>query len=135
LDHIANPAGLHSQVKRVMPSTNRKVIKSYLTPDEYREVARSATNAGLSVSTFVKRICLAQVVHSIVDHQAVLVLAKANADMGRLGGLFKMFLSEGRAGQHADELRAVLRSIETTKDQLARDYEAVARGFSRRGRR
>ena len=118
-----------------MPSANRKVIKSYLTPDEYREVARSATNAGLSVSTFVKRICLAQAVRSIVDHQAVLVLAKANADMGRLGGLFKMFLSEGRAGQHADELRAVLRSIETTKDQLARDYEAVARGFSRRGRR
>ncbi len=118
-----------------MPSTNRKVIKSYLTPDEYREVARSATNAGLSVSTFVKRICLAQTVRSIVDHQAVLVLAKANADMGRLGGLFKMFLSEGRAGQHADELRAVFRSIETTKDQLARDYEAVARGFSRRGRR
>lgn len=118
-----------------MPSANRRPIKSYLTPDEYEKVARSADQAGVSVSTFVKRICLAQDVRSTVDHQAVLVLARANADMGRLGGLFKMFLSDGRAGRHAEELRALLRSIETTKDKLARDYEAVVLAFTRRGRR
>jgi phage shock protein A len=118
-----------------MPSAHRRVIKSYLTPEEHQELVQSAANAGLSVSAFVKRLCLAQVVHSRVDHQAVLALAKANADMGRLGGLFKMVFAEGRAGLHADELRAVLRSIETTKEQLARDYEAVARGLSRNGRR
>ena len=97
-------------------------------------VNQSAAKAGVSVSTFVKRVCLAHVVRSTVDHQAVLALARANADMGRLGGLFKMFLSEGRAGQHADELRATLLSIEATKAQLARDYEEVVKGFACKGR-
>lgn len=67
---------------------------------------------------------------STVDHQAVLALAKANADLGRLGGLFKMFLSEGKAGQHADELRVTLRKIEESKDKVARQFNELIKTFA-----
>ena len=114
------------------PPQSRKTMKSYLTQKEYQQVAESAAKARLPVSKFCKLVCLAQDVRSTVDHQAVLALAKANADMGRLGGLFKMFLSEGKAGQNADELRATLRSIEDTKDKLVKDFEIVVREFARK---
>ena len=114
------------------PTQSRKTMKSYLTQKEYQLIAESAAKARLPVSKFCKRVCLAQDVRSTVDHQAVLALAKANADMGRLGGLFKMFLSEGKAGQYADELRATLRSIEDTKDNLVKDFEMVVKEFARK---
>lgn len=110
-----------------------RTIKSYMTPDEYRQVAAVAKKAGVSISKFVKRVCLAQEVRSTVDYQAVLALAKTNADMGRLGGLFKMALSEGKG--RSDELRSTLRSIEQTKEQLERDFEAVVAYFRNRSPR
>ena len=113
-----------------MPSPNKKLVKAYLTPEEYRQVNESATKAGLSVSTFIRRVCLGHKVSSTVDHQAVLALAKANADLGRLGGLFKMFLSEGKAGQHADELRITLWKIEESKDKVARQFNELIKAFT-----
>lgn len=113
-----------------MPSPNKKLVKAYLTPEEYRQVNESATKAGLSVSTFIRRVCLGHKVSSTVDHQAVLALAKANADLGRLGGLFKMFLSEGKAGQHADELRVTLRKIEESKDKVAKQFNELIKAFT-----
>lgn len=113
-----------------MPSPNKKLVKAYLTPEEYRQINESAAKAGLSVSTFIKRVCLGHKISSTVDHQAVLALAKANADLGRLGGLFKMFLSEGKAGRHADELRITLRKIEESKDMVARQFNELIKAFA-----
>ncbi len=113
----------------IMPSSKKR-ITTYLTDKEYQQVADSAAKAGLSFSTFVKRVCLGHKVPSTVDHQAILALTKANADLGRLGGLFKMFLSEGKAGQHADELRVTLRKIEESKDAVAKQFDNLIKGFA-----
>ena len=115
-----------------MPVRSRKTLKSYLTQDEYQQITESAAKARLPVSKFCKRVCLAQEVRSTVDHQAVVTLAKANADMGRLGGLFKMILSEGNAGEYAGELQATLRSIENTKDTLLKDFQTVVKEFTKK---
>ena len=112
-----------------MPSSKKR-ITTYVTDKEYQQVADSAAKARLSVSTFVKRVCLGHKVPSAVDHQAILALTKANADLGRLGGLFKMFLSEGKAGQHADELRVTLRQIEESKDAVVKQFDNLIKGFA-----
>ena len=111
-----------------MPSSKKR-ITTYVTDNEFQQVADSAAKAGLSFSTFVKRVCLGHKVPSTIDHQAILALTKANADLGRLGGLFKMFLSEGKAGQHADELRVTLRKIEEAKDTVAKKFDNLIKGF------
>lgn len=58
-----------------------------------------AKQAGVSLSTFVKQVCPGQGLRSKADQQAVMALLKAQADLGRLGGLFKMGLSDGSAGR------------------------------------
>ena len=62
-----------------MPCSDKKPVKAYLTPDEHQQVTESAAKAGLTVSTFVKRVCLGHEVQSTVHHQAVLAVMKANA--------------------------------------------------------
>jgi hypothetical protein len=77
-----------------MPSKKQR-IAVYLGPEEYSRIQESATKAGLSLSTFCKRVCLGTPVPGLEHRQAVKDILKANADLGRLGGLLKLALSEG----------------------------------------
>ena len=73
----------------------RMVIKSYLTPEEYNAILASARRAGLSLSTFSKRVCLGTPVPSIERLEARLELRRIKGDLGRLGGLVKQALASG----------------------------------------
>ena len=59
-------------------------------------ISAHAERAGLSRSTYIKRICLGQPTPSLEKLHARRDLMKAHADLGRLGGLFKLCLSERR---------------------------------------
>jgi len=115
-----------------MPSPTRKAAKTYLTPEEYAQVAARAKQTGLSVSTFVKRVCLGQELRTKTDQQAVLALLKSNADLGRLGGLFKMALSEGKSGALTFNFRGLLRQIEKSQAQVEKDCRSLVNSLRRK---
>jgi hypothetical protein len=96
-----------------MPS-KKAVLKAYLTPEEYEKIMESADRTGLSLSTFAKRVCLGLPVPSLEKQKARWELLKVNADLGRLGGLFKLCLSErdGPLAAPYQEARRVLREID-----------------------
>lgn len=108
-----------------MPS-KKAVLKTYLTPEEYEKIMESADRTGLSLSTFAKRLCLGLPVPSLENQKARRELLKVNADIGRLGGLFKLCLSEKEGPLVAlhQEVRRVLREIEARQRELK---AAVAR--------
>lgn len=105
-----------------MPS-KKNVIWVYVTNDEHRQIMDSAEKAGLSLSTFGKRVLLGTPVESKVDARAVLALVKVNADMGRVGGLLKLWLSH--PDQHAYEARRLLHELMRLKDQLATKIQSL----------
>jgi hypothetical protein len=47
----------------------------------------------LGLSSYLRRLGLAQPVESTIDQRAILDLVKINADLGRFGGLIKMWLT------------------------------------------
>lgn len=102
-----------------MPS-KKAVMKAYLTPEEYEKIMESADRTGLSLSTFAKRVCLGLPVPSLENQKARRELLRVNADLGRLGGLFKLCLSEkdGTLVALHQEARRVLREIEARQREL-----------------
>lgn len=116
-----------------MPCPGKKVLHAYLTPEEYEQMKSLSEQAGLSLSTFVRRVCLGQDVKSRADQEAVRALLKANADLGRLGGLFKMTITEGhiREMQYA-EFRQTLRRLEKSQAQVVACCRAVAESLKHR---
>jgi uncharacterized protein (UPF0128 family) len=108
-----------------MPS-KKAVLKTYLTPEEYKRIQEHADRAGLSLSTFAKRVCLGQPTPSLEKQHARRDLLRINADLGRLGGLFKLCLSEKDAPTRTmhQEVRRVLREIEARQRELK---DAIAR--------
>ena len=115
-----------------MPCPNRKCVKAYLTSEEYAQLKAQADQAGVSESTFIKRVCLGQELRSRADQKAVLELIKVNGDLGRLGGLFKMALSEGSHRNFAFEFRQLLRKIEQGQAQVVTCSRAVVKSLNRR---
>jgi len=68
-------------------------IKVWVLPDEKREIEANARTHGMSASAFLRRVGLGMTAKSVLDQQAIIELAKVNGDMGRLGGLLKMWLT------------------------------------------
>lgn len=100
-----------------------KIIKCYLSPEEYAAITSKASQANLSNSTFAKKVCLGITLQSKTDQEAVLALIRANAALGRLGGLLKKHLAENPKDEHVREL---LRDISPVKIEVAKQVNKVA---------
>nr|AAP82041.1 putative transfer protein [Stenotrophomonas maltophilia] len=91
-----------------------KPIEVWVNDEEKAAISARAEEAGLSRSGYLKLVGLNQPIRSKVDLQAVARLAKVNADLGRLGGLLKLWLTDpdrrGRGAKPSD-VQAVLDGI------------------------
>ena len=68
-------------------------IKVWVTPQEKAAIAAKADAHSLSASSYLRRLGLAMPLQSMIDQRAILDLVKINADLGRFGGLIKMWLT------------------------------------------
>jgi hypothetical protein len=100
-----------------MPS-KKPHICTYLAQNEYDEVVESATKAGLSLSAFARNCCLGIRMQHVTDAAAVRDLIKINADMGRLGGLLKLYLTMPEVP--TQQVRPLLKEIEALKRVMER---------------
>ena len=119
-------------------------IKVYCLPGEKAQIAENAKAAGLSLSTFLLRVGAGFEVRTVLDYQRIDDLAKINGDLGRLGGLLKMWLSNeerlntsrprargeertkgARRAMRPEELRALLLKIERNQEALRAIMQTV----------
>ena len=94
-------------------------LKVVVSARERAEIETRAAATGLSVSAYLRNLGLGFQPHSTLDHEAILALLKVNADQGRLGGLFKLWLS-GQSTPPAEtaEIRKLLAAIEECQRRL-----------------
>ncbi len=93
------------------------LVKAYLTKDEYDTILKWSIQSGLTISTFIQRVCTAQKIESKIDQQTRIELRKINADFGRLGGLLKLAISENK---NVEEVSKLLFQIDILKDEFRR---------------
>ncbi len=112
------------------PVDREHPLKTFVSPDERLTIETNAQAAGLTVSSYLKGAALNHPISSTADQQAFLALLKVNADLGRLGGLLKLWLST-RPGQGAKviDVRRLLRDIEETQQRMRTAIDAAARSM------
>ncbi len=95
-------------------------VKVYCLPDEKRALELAAKSAGMSISTYLRNVGLGYQVQGILDNKRVEELARINGDLGRLGGLLKLWLIDDVRTRHfgGATLLAVLSKIEDTQDRM-----------------
>jgi hypothetical protein len=95
-------------------------INVWVTPDEKASIAAYARQSGQSASAYLRLLGLGYAPKSLVDHREVERLAKINGDLGRLGGLLKLWLTNDvRTAQYGEPvIRAVLDRILDTQAKM-----------------
>jgi hypothetical protein len=108
---------------------NSTSIRVYCLPEEHLQIEANAKAAGLSMSTYLLNIGLGYQIKGIVDNNEVEKLAKVNGDLGRLGGLLKLWLTNDERTANFSEatIRAVLSRILDTQDLMADTMKSIVR--------
>lgn len=99
----------------------QRPLRVVVSVAERQEIERRAAAASLSVSAYLRAAGMGATFRPAASsHEQVAVLAKVNADQGRLGGLLKLWLSErpGR-GAAVSDVRALLDRIGEMQGVLA----------------
>lgn len=100
-------------------------------PHEKELIGQKAKAAGLPVAVYLRNVGLGYEIHGILDYRCVEDLARANGDLGRMGGLLKLWLTNderitkfGPVRVRAIILR-VLAKIEGNQDELHKIIKTI----------
>jgi len=98
-------------------------------PEEKGEIERQAKQAGMSVARFLREVGQGYKITGVVDYEQVRELARINGDLGRLGGLLKLWLTnDGRVAKFSEStIRTLLSRIQATQDEMGRIMKSVVR--------
>jgi hypothetical protein len=93
-------------------------------PTENIAIKQNAANCSLSVSAYLRDLGLHYKPKGIFDGQAVMEMVKVNSDLGRLGGLLKMWLTNNDGWQalakeqELPTIHGLLHNIQVIQDLL-----------------
>jgi len=104
-------------------------IKVYCLPEERDLIEANARAAGMSLSAFLLAVGQGYKITGIVDFEQVREMARINGDLGRLGGLLKLWLTNDvRTAKFGEStIRALLRRIESAQNELGQIMKSVVR--------
>ncbi len=108
---------------------NSPPIKVYCLPEERELIEANARRAGVSVARYLREVGQGYQIKGIVDYERVRELARINGDLGRLGGLLKLWLTDDVRTAHfgAATILSLLRRIEATQDEMSQIMKFVVR--------
>ena len=69
-------------------------IYVYCLPSEKTDIEAKAMASGHSASSYLRNVGQGYPMRSILDYERIEALAKINGDLGRLGGLLKLWLTD-----------------------------------------
>lgn len=130
---MANPSAVARKKPVPRPRPRRPKRQQHLRvpvfPEEKAEIEKNAKQARFSVARYLREVGRGYVLKSTVDLEAVATMAKINGDMGRLGGLLKLYLKRDprTAVFNAGTIEALLLRIADQQEELARLMQAVVR--------
>lgn len=112
------------ETPKAITRKNGRHLRVPVLPNEETQIKANAIQAGLSVAEYLRRISLGYPLQSVIDKEHVIQLAKINADLGRLGGLLKLWLTQDKRVAHFDHatIIALLRNIRGLQDSM---YQVV----------
>lgn len=101
------------------PRDRQRTLRVVVNDHERERIEAMAKMAGLSLSAYLRTAGLNHPIRSTLDYDAIMELIRLHADLGRVGGLLKLWLADRRgevvsaemvdaAFEELQELRGVL---------------------------
>jgi hypothetical protein len=100
-------------------------------PTEKTAIKQNADNCAMSVSAYLRALGLHYKPKGIFDADAAMEMSKVNSDLGRLGGLLKMWLTNNDGWQalakeqELPRIHQLLHDIKATQDLLFETVQKI----------
>jgi hypothetical protein len=113
----------------------KKNITVWVSEKEKKDIELKGKMAGLKASEYLRSLGCNYPLKSMVDQLAVDELIQARSDLGRLGGLFKKWLSdqEGRSGnigsRSYEDINKIVGDLEVKQKQLLEVAYKIMKGI------
>lgn len=95
-----------------------RIIRLRATEDEYSRIAERARQAGLTLSAFIRVAAVDHPVRSMLDLEAVGELVKVAGNLGRVGGLLKLYLQEVHDKSQREEITTLIGEIRSLQREI-----------------
>ena len=102
-----------------------KTITIKVNKYEFETITDKAKSHGLNTSTYLRNLSMNYPVKSMVDRQAISALLKTNGDLGRLGGLFKLWLSKNGDDKEAFSDQRAYENIDALVDEIEAQMKII----------
>lgn len=103
-----------------------KLLTIRVTEEELEKLHRQAKNTGMKLSMYLRSIGLNYPINSIVDQVSLNELMKTRGDLGRMGGLLKMWLTNNDKKQATATLSShSYFSIDHLVDDIEKKQEEI----------
>jgi hypothetical protein len=103
----------------------KRRIEIRLNKHELETITDKAKLRGLNRSAYLRNVSINYPVKSIVNRQVTFALLKSNGDLGKLGGLFKMWLNESGDDQEALLNQFGYENIDTLVDEIEAQLKVI----------
>lgn len=110
----------HDSTNAPHPPTRPRRVRVYVTPEEKEVMAETAKTCGLSLSAYTRNLALGYRPASILDLEETRKLFEVKADLGRLGGLLKLWLTDDirYRDEHGEPIESLIAKITEAQDRL-----------------
>ena len=108
-------------------------IKVRVLPDEKALIEARAKDVGMSASSYLRLVGMGHQPNSLIDVEQARELVRVNGDLGRLGGLLKLWLTDDtkldalKPENTPAIIRGVLKRIEANQEQMDEIIKTVLR--------
>ena len=114
-----------AQIKKRSDKRRRKLdVHVRLTDNEARVARANASNSGLSTASLMRELAVGHQPRSIIDSKHIIKLIHLRADLGRAGGLLKLWLGEDKNMPRAERID-VNRVLDTIRENQAQLRSAI----------
>lgn len=116
------------EMKREQRQTRKfRQLRVPVLPEEETAIKRLAATAGLPVAAYLRNVALSYRFNRILYDSGVEELVRLNGDLGPLGNLLKLWLTDDPRTAHYGPplIRAVLSKIEITMDEMQEIMQTV----------
>ncbi len=99
-------------------SRKTQVFSVRVSDEDAFLIKEKAKGFGMTISQVMRLTVLDKPIKSVIDQTAILKLSYLNADLGRLGGLLKLWLTKDEFPKDRFKINSLLARIEGTQSEI-----------------
>jgi hypothetical protein len=133
MNKVVRPDNIPAKDEEKKVTRKQFHLRVPVLPEERAAIEHNAKQAGLSVAAYLRNVGLGYRITGITDSKQVEELIRINGDLGRLGGLLKMWLANDERAKRfgKSHIQNILDRVLVTQNEMYNTIKLIVRPLTK----